>query len=96
MNVTFVPFHTPHADSFCHSWAITSRSESARLRSSLRVVDGDARVGVCERERLCTGLCRLLGDCGRESLGEKAGCGRRGAVVVKYPGESSSLSSDGY
>lgn len=83
MKVTFVPFHTPHADSFCQSWAITSRSESARFRSSLRRVGWGARVGVCERERLCTCLWRLLGDCGRDSLGEYVGCGRRGAVVVK-------------
>lgn len=70
MKVTFVPFQTPHADSFCQSCAITSSSESGRLRSSLRGVGGGARVGVSERERLCCRLDLLLGDCDRGWLGE--------------------------
>lgn len=63
MNVTFVPFHTPHADSFCHNCAMASRSESARLRSSLRGAEGGARVGVSDRERLRGCLLRLPGVC---------------------------------
>lgn len=70
MKVTFVPFHTPHADSFCQSCAITSSRESGRLRSSLRSVAGGARVGVSERDRLCCRRDRLLGDCDRDSSGE--------------------------
>lgn len=62
MKVTFVPFQTPHADSFCHSWAMTSSNESERLRSSLRCWRGGARVGVSERERLRRLRERLFGD----------------------------------
>ena len=51
-NVTFVPFHTPHADSFCQSWAMTSSRESAFLSSSFRSAGGGADVGVLSRERL--------------------------------------------
>jgi hypothetical protein len=80
MKVTFVPFHTPQADSFCHSWAMTSSSESGRLRSSLRCWAGGARVGVSERDLLRRLRERLFGE--RE--GEKVGCdGCRGAVEVK-------------
>jgi hypothetical protein len=70
MKDTFVPFHTPHADSFCHSWAITSSSESGRLRSSLRGADGGARVGVSERDRLRGSLDCFRGDCDRVADGE--------------------------
>lgn len=70
MKVTFVPFHTPQTDSFCHSWAITSSSESGRLRSSLRGAGGGARVGVSERDRLRGCLEVFLGDCGRVADGE--------------------------
>jgi hypothetical protein len=70
MKVTFVPFHTPHADSFCHSWAITSSSESGRLRSSLRSVGGGARVGVSERDRLRGCRERLFGDRAGDAEGE--------------------------
>lgn len=68
MKVQFVPFQTPHADSFCHSWAITSRRESGRFRSSLRTVDGGGRVGVEERESERLRSCRrcFRGDCDRE------------------------------
>jgi hypothetical protein len=83
MKVTLVPFHTPHADSFCHNWAITSSSESGRLRSSLRGAGGGARVGVSERDRLRGWRERLLGDCERGTAGEKAGRPCLGAVEVK-------------
>jgi hypothetical protein len=67
MKVQLVPFHTPQADSFCHSWAMTSSSESARLRSSLRAGAWGGRVGVAERERLWTLCwCRFRGDGDRE------------------------------
>lgn len=83
MKVTLVPFHTPHADSFCHSWAITSRSESGRLRSSLRGAAAGARVGVSERERLFGCLWRLCGDGEGDAVGEYVGCECRGVVDVK-------------
>jgi hypothetical protein len=70
MKVTFVAFQTPQADSFCQSCAMTSRSESGRLRSSLRGVGGGARVGVSERERLRGCLEDLRGDCERVAEGE--------------------------
>jgi hypothetical protein len=99
MKVQFVLFHTPHADSFCHSCAITSRSESGRLRSSLRMADGGGRVGVRDRDRLSMRRWRLRGDldcetADCETAGEYGDVGfMRGAVDVKYPGESSSDSS---
>lgn len=83
MKVTFVPFHTPHADSFCHNCAITSSNESGRLRSSLRGASGGARVGVSERDRLRGVRRRLPGDCDLDSAGEYAGIGCLGAVEVK-------------
>lgn len=96
MKVQFVPFHTPHADSFCHNCAITSRSESGRLRSNLRMADGGGRVGVRDRDRLSRRLWRLRGDLDCSTEGEY-GDGDvgfiRGAVDVKYDGESSSDSS---
>lgn len=101
MKVQLVLFHTPHADSFCHSCAITSRSESGRLRSSFRTADGGGRVGVRDRDRLSRRRWRRRGDLDsetpdRETEGEY-GDGdvgfMRGAVDVKYPGESSSDSS---
>ena len=96
MKVQFVAFNTPHADSFCHSCAITSRSESGRLRSSLRMADGGGRVGVRDRDRLSRRLWRLRGDLDCSTEGEY-GEGEvgfiRGAVDVKYDGESSSDSS---
>jgi hypothetical protein len=70
MNDTFVAFQTPQADSFCQSWAMTSRRESGRLRSSLRIADGGARVGVSERDRLRGCLEDLRGDCERVAEGE--------------------------
>jgi hypothetical protein len=70
MKVTFVAFHTPHADSFCHNWAITSRRESGFLRSSLRGAGGGGRVGVSERDRLRCCRERLLGESDRETEGE--------------------------
>jgi len=70
MKVQFVPFHTPHADSFCHNCPMTSSKESGRLRSSLRAADGGGRVGVREGDRLS--MCRRLlrGDLDREMAGE--------------------------
>jgi hypothetical protein len=70
MKVTFVAFHTPQADSFCHSWAITSSSESGFLRSSLRGAGGAGRVGVSERDRLRCCRERLLGESDLEAAGE--------------------------
>jgi len=70
MKVQFVAFHTPHADSFCHSCAMTSRSESARLRSSLRRAGGGGRVGVRERDWLSACLWRFRGDRDGERVGE--------------------------
>lgn len=52
MKVQFVPFQTPHADSFCHSCPMTSNSASGRFKSSLRTAVGGGRVGVEERDRL--------------------------------------------
>lgn len=59
MKVQFVPFHTPHADSFCHSWEMTSRRASERFRSSLRNDAGGGRVGVDDRDRLLACFRRL-------------------------------------
>jgi hypothetical protein len=99
MKVQLVLFHTPHADSFCHSCAITSSNESGRLSSSLRMADGGGRVGVRDRDGLSLCLWRRRGDLDsetpdRETEGEYGDVGfMRGAVDVKYPGESSSDSS---
>lgn len=91
--VTFVPFHTPHIDSFCQSCDMTSSSESAFLNSSLRCAMG-GRVGVEDCDRCGARLPLRSDDLEPCSVGEY-GSGMRGAVLVKYPGESSSLSSDG-
>lgn len=84
MKVAFVPFQTPHADSFCHNWAITSNRESAFRSSSLRAAGGGACVGVEASDRL--GVCRGRLRCGDLS-GERVFseyCDRgRGAVDVK-------------
>jgi hypothetical protein len=83
MKVQFVLFHTPHAASFCHNCAITSSNESARLRSSLRTVEGGGCVGVRERDRLSRCLRR---DRERDAAGEygEGDVGfSRGAVDVK-------------
>lgn len=95
MNVQFVAFQTPHADSFCHSCDITSRSESGRLSSSLRTAGRGGRVGVEDRDRLRTSCReRFPGDCDCDSECEYGrGWLARGAVEVKYPGESSSDSA---
>jgi len=80
-----VPFQTPQADSFCHSWAITSNRESAFLSSRLRSAAGGACVGVAELERF--GRRRVverefpLGVLG--VLGERDSSIGRGAVEVK-------------
>jgi len=70
MKDTLVPFQTPQADSFCQSWAMTSRRESGRLRSSLRCWAGGGRVGVSERERLRRLRERLFGERDCEAEGE--------------------------
>jgi hypothetical protein len=80
-----VPFHTPHADSFCHSWAITSNSESAFLSSRLRSAAGGACVGVAAFEwfgrRRVDERGFAPGVLG--ALGEKDSSIGRGAVEVK-------------
>lgn len=83
MKVTFVPFHTPHADSFCHSCAITSRRESAFLSSSFRGGACGARVGVISRDRLFAGRLLFCGLLDREAPRPKPGLCIEGAVLVK-------------
>lgn len=63
MKVLLVAFQTPHADSFCQSWAMTSRRASERLSSSFLTAEGGGRVGVEDGERLCTFFLRLCGEC---------------------------------
>lgn len=93
MKVTFVPFQTPHADSFCHSCAITSSKASGLLSSSFRGASGGACVGVESLDRLGPCLLLLSGLRDDSPPGEKGCSCLLGAVLVKYPGESSSDSS---
>jgi len=72
MKVLLVAFQTPQADSFCHSWPMTSSRASGRFSSRRRGAGGAGaeRVGVAERERLVTGRWRRGGERAGEGPGE--------------------------
>ena len=80
-----VPFHTPQADSFSHSWAITSNSESAFLSSRLRSAAGGACVGVAALDWFGRRRMDERGFAPGELgvLGERGSLRGRGAVEVK-------------